>query len=100
MGMVSDSHKSHWPDHVRGHVETGDAVALVAIKVQHELAFTEVADEAIGEGGLEFLIFIHPLLADELAVMHDNGPRRLQLFIAEQAGVIRLGMLGNRCKGI
>jgi hypothetical protein len=40
--------------------------------VHQELAFAEVANEAIAKGPLDFFIFGHPLLADELSVLHES----------------------------
>ena len=78
---VRDFNEFHRPDHVSGRVETSHMVGAVAIEVDKELAFTQVANKTIGEGGFEFFIFSHPLLPDELAVLHDQCPRGTNLII-------------------
>src|SRR5689334_15204378 len=85
---VRDSHEFHWPDHVSGHVEISHMVSAVAIKVEKELTFAEIADKTIQKAGFEFFIFSHPLLPDELAVLDDKDPRSTKLIIGVRADII------------
>jgi hypothetical protein len=64
-------------------------VGAVAIKVDKELAFTQVADKTIEEGGVEFFIFSHPLLPDELAILRDKCPRGTKLITCSLVLAVR-----------
>jgi hypothetical protein len=76
-----DFGESHRPDHVGGDVETGYPTAGVAIKVHQELALTQVANIAMGKSRFQFLIFSHPVLPDELAIVRDKCPCGAQFVI-------------------
>jgi len=53
----------------------------ITVEVHDELSFADVADESVGESRFNFRVFVHPLLADEFAVLHNQRPGSAQLVI-------------------
>ena len=83
-------------DHVCGQVKTRDAAAWVAVEVRQGLAFADLANESIGEAGSISSSAILPLLADELAVFHDQGLSSAQFVVRIRSGVIGEARGGSR----
>src|SRR5215469_2606046 len=79
--------KRHWSNHVSGCVEAGYPTRCITIEMQQELAFTQVADESVRKGGLQFLVFRHPLLTNELAVANSQFPDGLEFIVFVAAHV-------------
>src|SRR5579872_4690512 len=81
-------HKSHRVDHVGGDVEAGYTPSGIAVEVKHVLPFAEIAYEAIRECGLQFLVLVHPLLANELSIFYHQFPGAAQFIVGVGAGII------------
>ena len=79
--MVGDFREPHGTNHVSGRVKTGDSAACVAVEMHYELALTDVANESVGEGRLNFRVFVHPLLANKLAVFYNQRPGCAQFVV-------------------